>query len=138
MIRKHIMRKHLLKDIAVLTLSLLLLLIAFSMRAGDNSRQSNYANEYTKKSTDKFEFSVFPNPFITATRFRIVQGNKQITELRVYDLLGKTIARKEICMGEPVISYTIDLSETEPGVYFCSVYEGNQIVSTRKLVKAKQ
>ena len=138
MTSKFNMRKHLLKDLAVLTISVLLLLLAFSIKANDDIRQPYATSEGQKKSVEKFEFSVFPNPFITATRFRIVQGSKQITELRVYDLLGKTIAKKEICMGESVISYTIDLSDTEPGVYFCSVYEGSQIVSTCKLIKAKQ
>lgn len=86
-----------------------------------------FPNEYT--------LSIFPNPFNPNTNisFSIVNKNKVI--LRIYDILGNTIATLVNDELEPN-NYTFNFSGSNlsSGVYFASLTVGSQIYSKKILL----
>jgi plastocyanin len=84
----------------------------------------------------KYELVASPNPFEDVVTLTINQGNKHLTSVRVFDLIGKEVAYIDL-KNKTSASYTLDFSKLNPGVYFCNVYSESGIVETKKLFRTK-
>lgn len=85
----------------------------------------------TNLGVNKFDsksFSAYPNP--TRDSWNIVSGNDDITSIRVYDVLGKSVYARAAASKE----VTVNASELSSGVYYAKVATANG-ESTVKLVK---
>jgi len=89
------------------------------------------------QAISKFEFKAFPNPFINATKFKIVPGEKKPTFLQVTNVLGTTITNIKISdFGNPS-SYILDLTDYNPGIYICTLYQNKEVLENIRLVKIR-
>jgi len=90
-----------------------------------------YSFTVTPLAVNKFDtakFKAYPNP--TRDSWNIVSGNDDITSIRVYDVLGKSVYAKTAASKE----VSVNASELSKGVYFAKVSTANG-TSTVKLVK---
>jgi plastocyanin len=85
----------------------------------------------------KYEMIVSPNPFEDEVTLTINPGNKHLTAVRIFDLIGKEVAHIDLKNKTGLISYRLDFSRLNPGVYFCNVYSDSGIVETKKLFRTK-
>ena len=77
---------------------------------------------------DTASFKAYPNP--TKNSWNITSGNEDITSVRVYDILGKSVYAKTASSKE----VTVNASDLSKGVYFAKVSTAKG-TSTVKLVK---
>ena len=78
------------------------------------------------KIDDSLEFKVYPNPFVD---FVTVSNASELTKVVVSNIAGQVV--KEVVNPES----TIQLSELRSGVYFMSLYQGNAVIKTVKILK---
>jgi hypothetical protein len=83
-----------------------------------------------------YELSISPNPVEDRATFRVTSGNYNLSEIKIYDLIGKEVYSIDLKNGSGV--YPVDLSNLRPGVYFCTIFSEKGIIETRKLVRSKQ
>ena len=76
----------------------------------------------------------YPNPFNPSTKIQFTIVNRQLTIVRVYDVLGREVATLENEMKQPG-TYTVefDASNLASGVYLYRLKAGN-FVETKRLV----
>ncbi len=112
-----------------------------------NSNNSHNTNEVTGYSASA-EFKAlapeynalqnFPNPVSSQTTFVFNLNEPETCSLEIYDLAGKQIKtlfqRRSLDKGEYSIPF--DLSDIGDGIYFYTLYKGNQGL-TRKMIKLK-
>lgn len=79
---------------------------------------------------ERFEFKVYPNPVSEILNIQIPSAN-DITTLKIYDILGKTILRQTLNTS----SNLIDVSHMTSGVYLLSLKSG-KASKTVKLIKS--
>jgi plastocyanin len=80
-------------------------------------------------------FNVFPNPFTDVVTLSVEQGNNNVTMIKITDAVGKEM--KSFGMSAGQSSYSIDLSDLQPGLYFCNLYSTDGIVGTRKISRTR-
>ena len=85
----------------------------------------------------KYEFKAFPNPFINATKFKIVPGKRKPTFLQVTNVLGTAIANIKISDFANPSSFILDLKDYNPGIYVCTLYENKEVLDNIRLVKIR-
>lgn len=70
----------------------------------------------------------YPNPFNPETRIRFTVKEKDVTTLKVYDILGKLVLELFNGTAEPGTLYTVrfDASQLPSGVYFDVLQSGTQ------------
>jgi plastocyanin len=79
--------------------------------------------------------TIFPNPFTDLVSFSVNQGNNNVTMIKLMDALGKEVKNIEVSSGQN--SYSLDLSDLQPGMYFCNLYSSEGILDTRKIFRTK-
>lgn len=77
---------------------------------------------------------LIPNPIEDRATIRVVQGKHTLTEIRMYDIIGKEVVKVKITSGNG--AYPVNLSNLRPGVYFCTIFSDKGVVETRKLLKS--
>jgi hypothetical protein len=55
--------------------------------------------------------------------------------IKIMDALGKEIKNTEVSVGQS--SYSLDLSDLQPGMYFCNLYSSEGIIETRKIFRTR-
>lgn len=88
------------------------------------------------QSTPVYEVVISPNPVEDRVSIKVSQGHLNLTEIKIYDVIGKEVFSINISSGNGV--YPVDLSVLRPGVYFCSILSDRGVVETRKLVKTNK
>jgi plastocyanin len=91
---------------------------------------SNYSAAY--------DLSASPNPFSDQLSLNLNVGNKNLTFLKIYDLIGKEVAYVDLAGKTGSHSYNVDTSNLRAGIYFCTVYSDRGVVETMKLFKTNQ
>ena len=81
--------------------------------------------------------SIYPNPFNQSPTIRVNLENRNILSLKVYDLIGKEHFKVDLTNKEGMLRYTPNFAELQPGIYFCSLYDQNGVILTKKLVKVQ-
>jgi hypothetical protein len=82
---------------------------------------------------NSFDFTVFPNP-TSGTFDLILDGVKKFSEIRVFDIFGKSIY-SETKQRQGSFRTTIDLSEKATGIYFVQVISPENTVTKRVILK---
>ena len=86
--------------------------------------------------SNKYEFIVAPNPFEDHFRLIINPGNKTVTYVKIFDLIGKEVFSIDVNSKSPSI-YPLDATNLKPGIYFCTVYSEKGIIETKKIFRTK-
>ncbi len=95
-----------------------------------NTFQTEFVAALESESFNKDEFAVYPNP--TASILNIQSKlNTTISEVNVYDLLGKQLLNKKIAVS----STEIDMTNYSPGLYLLEVVSENNQKSIHKIIK---
>jgi len=82
-----------------------------------------------------FEVSILPNPFTSDLKINFSLPSDQPVSIRVFDLLGnKSISILEDHLQKGRQSLTGNLEGFLPGIYFCRIQVGNEIV-IKKIIK---
>jgi hypothetical protein len=112
-------------------------LVVSILFSGETFSQANNADTIFIGSLKepKFEFSAVPNPFDDQLSLDIALGNKNVTEIKIYDLIGKEVASVNLSGKTGFHSYKVDTSNLRAGIYFCTVYTANGILETKKLFR---
>jgi len=78
--------------------------------------------------------SIFPNPasYTTSVDFAFGSGNVQGAYLKIYDLMGKEIAKYDVEENEG--SLKINLRNFNEGVYFCSLIVNDKSLVTKRFI----
>jgi hypothetical protein len=79
--------------------------------------------------------NIFPNPFTDLVTLSVNQGNNNVSMIKIMDALGKEIKNTEVSVGQS--SYSLDLSDLQPGMYFCNLYSSEGIIETRKIFRTR-
>jgi starch-binding outer membrane protein SusE/F len=88
----------------------------------------SFTTSLAVKNFKAASFKAYPNP--TKNSWNITSGNDDITSVRVYDILGKSVYAKTASSKE----VTVNAADLSKGVYFAKVSTANG-TSTVKLVK---
>ncbi|MBW8051038.1 MAG: T9SS type A sorting domain-containing protein [Cytophagales bacterium] len=91
----------------------------------------NYVNR------DNFQLTISPNPFYEYTTLKIKSSGQKINSFKVHNVIGKEIVSYDLSDKNNTLSYKINFSGLEPGVYFCSIYTEMGLIETKKLVLLK-
>ena len=91
--------------------------------------------KYIKK--ENFQLTVSPNPFYEYTTLKIKSSGQKINSFKVHNVIGKEIVSYDLSDKNNTLSYKINFSGLEPGVYFCSIYTEMGLIETKKLVLLK-
>jgi spore germination protein YaaH len=79
----------------------------------------------------------FPNPFNPVTRIVVHVGERRLTTVTVFDVLGRQIATLLNEVKDPgIYSMTFDGSHLASGVYYCRMHAG-EFVGTLRMVLTK-
>jgi len=87
---------------------------------------ANFATPVVEPVDNSLEFKVYPNPFVD---YVTVTNASELSKVVVSNIAGQVV--KEVVNPES----TIQLNQLVSGVYFISLYEGNTVVKTVKIVK---
>ena len=88
-----------------------------------------FGNVGVSESSKDNTISVYPNP--TSGVFRIDAGSNKIKEIKITDILGRTVMVSTINMA----SHTIDLSKETKGIYFIQITDEKNNKINRKVIK---
>lgn len=94
----------------------------------DNVTLKGVANNLSTPSYAAASYQVFPNPFTNTVQ---VRSSEPMTELTVFDIVGKKIWQKTSVNNNEI---TIDLESLNTGVYLLKIKTANGTI-THKLVK---
>jgi plastocyanin len=86
-------------------------------------------------SKNSSSLTIFPNPFTDLITLSVNQGNNNVTKIKIMDALGKEVKNIEASSGQS--SYSLDLSDLQPGMYFCNLYSSEGILDTRKIFRTR-
>ncbi|MFL5728378.1 MAG: T9SS type A sorting domain-containing protein [Cytophagaceae bacterium] len=89
-------------------------------------------------SSSTYDLSAAPNPFSDQLSLNLNVGNKNLTNLKIYDLIGKEVANIDLSGKTGQHTYRVDASHLRSGIYFCTVYSDRGIVETMKLFKTNE
>ncbi|MEM9917960.1 MAG: T9SS type A sorting domain-containing protein [Bacteroidota bacterium] len=99
--------------------------------------QSHYPPEkkvLTSVVTDKVKTKVFPNPFQREFRIQMQATLARDIEIKVYDLLGRLVYRRDAQLEKGDNQYLVRLKEElGQGIYFVSVLSGKEILLNEKV-----
>ncbi len=93
------------------------------------------SQEATAEGRQLSGISVFPNPASTILYLTMGEVTRETVSIAVFDVFGKNVLNKELNLGDE--SADIDVSGLTPGIYFCTVKDGNTILHTQKLSIAR-
>jgi plastocyanin len=79
--------------------------------------------------------NIFPNPFTDVVTLSFEQGKENVNMIKVTDAVGKEVKNIEVSAGQS--SYSFDLSDLQPGMYFCNLYTSEGIVGTKKIFRTR-
>ena len=91
----------------------------------------------TSGNSSKYELIAAPNPFNDEVTLTVNGGNKNLSTIRIFDLIGKEVVTIDLKNKSGVTTYSLDFSQLKPGVYFCNVYSDEGIVETKKLFRTR-
>lgn len=92
--------------------------------------------QHSEQVPTVYEVVISPNPVEDRATFRVSQGNHKLTEIKIYDLIGKEVYTVLLSNGSG--DYPVDLTALRPGVYFCTIFSEKGVVETRKLVRSNK
>lgn len=107
--------------------NLLIIVFIFIISIPALKAQSN-----PEQTNTEYKISI-PNPISDQVVIRVSQGKFNLTEIRIFDIIGKEVLSLGLNNGNG--PYTLDMSGFRAGVYFCTIYSDKGVVETRKLVK---
>lgn len=75
---------------------------------------------------------IYPNPFINRVTIDMLGIEREVVELRLYNLFGKVVKKATLNSD---MSNEIDLSDLQKGQYIIQVISGNEVLKQGKIVK---
>ncbi|TAH31362.1 MAG: T9SS C-terminal target domain-containing protein [Cytophagales bacterium] len=85
----------------------------------------------------QIDIIAFPNPFDEGVSLEIISLNTKVTELRVFDIIGKERQKIELIQFSNVGIYHVQLQELPAGVYFCNLYSEKRLIGSKKIVSTR-
>ena len=120
------------KVLHILNVAILLLLFGGTLSAQNIADSSACAEK-----SSKYEVIVSPNPFDDEVILSVNHGNKNLTFIRIFDLIGKEVAFIDLRSKSRMNVYKLNFSALSPGVYFCNIYGPDGVIETKKLFRTK-
>ena len=81
-----------------------------------------------KKMEDNFKVNLYPNPTTSKLKLSIQNLKNEQLGIKITDVLGREVKTLEY-------EEEIDLSDLENGIYFLSLYQNKQVLTTKKIIK---
>ncbi len=89
-------------------------------------KTGDFATDNRPEVNNSLEFKVYPNPFVD---YVTVSNASELSKVVISNIAGQVV--KEVVYPDG----TIQLNELRSGVYFVTLYQDNEVVSTVKLLK---
>jgi hypothetical protein len=82
-------------------------------------------------------FSVYPNPTdgIINIELNLDSYQNKITEIKITDVLGKSVYTYPPLEGAGSLPESINISYLKAGIYFLSLYKNQSLIGTKKIIK---
>jgi len=100
----------------------------------DNMIGTCVTSRFDKPGSLNHLLEVSPNPFQDQVNFLFIDEQNRGGELRIYDLIGKMVARVTITAGKPI---HLSLANQSKGLYIYSLILDDKTVVKGKLVKSR-
>lgn len=97
------------------------------------TKTSSFAGK-DKKISSEASFIMYPNPTFDHVTILYPEVTSNKIEIRIFDMLGKSIYLETTSVTEGSFSKTIDTKDLKSGIYTISIADGEKIVN-RKLIK---
>ena len=81
-----------------------------------------------KKLEDEIKLNVYPNPTTDILKITYNSNSKTGLQIKINDVVGREVKKLEY-------EEEIDISDLEKGIYFLSVFQNNQLLVTKKIIK---
>lgn len=91
-----------------------------------------YTTSLKEQRKNKVDFSIFPNPTNALANINIKSVTNVQLRIVVRDILGKEIKTFEVNSNKRQLS--LDMSNYNKGIYFVSLTDGHEVLSTKKLI----
>lgn len=124
-------------------LSLALVLLSLTgqsalAHSGENPTTEVPANfPQNKPEVEGQLMTIYPNPFSQSPTISLRLSDRNVVAIKVYDLIGKEHFKADLTNKEGMLRYSPDFSDLQPGIYFCSLYDQDGIILTKKMVKTQ-
>jgi hypothetical protein len=92
--------------------------------------ESGQTNLSSNENSDETIFSIFPNPFSTATTLQTI-GNLKNATLTIYNSLGSKVKQVKNITGQTVYLLRENF---QSGLYFIQLTDENKIIAVEKLI----
>jgi len=92
----------------------------------------NNCTTTTKEVLEVNNLKVYPNPFNEYLSFEMIDN--QLINIEIFDVLGKRVAM--LNSDNVNTFYQINTNNLQPGIYFYTIIQDNQIIAKGKVVKA--
>lgn len=115
------------KLLFVLTLSIASIIVARS--------QSQDPISTIKQDKSIKNLRAYPNPFVTETQISFISNKSRPAILKVKNLLGKTVYKKEFITRKGKNDFTFYKDNLESGMYIYSLQTESEIISKRLVIK---
>ncbi len=82
--------------------------------------------------------AIYPNPFQDQITVELQSDKKELLELRLFDVAGRSLYKEEVFVSGS-IAHTLHLEEIEfvEGSYFLSIFRGAEILQTKLVIRGQ-
>jgi hypothetical protein len=73
------------------------------------------------------------NPLDEKVTLKVNPGNKNMKYVKIFDIIGNEVASIDLSGKSGSLTFSLDASHLENGIYLCNLYSDKGIVETRKI-----
>ena len=68
---------------------------------------------------------------------KVIPGNKLMKYVKIFDIIGNEVASIDLAGKTGSMTFNVDASRLENGIYFCNLYTDKGILETKKVYWSK-
>jgi hypothetical protein len=108
-----------------------------TVESNENRKISSDVHKTNINSVEKTAITIYPNPVYDIMNIDITNAQPGNAEIKIYDILGRTIYNKKFSSSENVESIEVNIDElnVKPGVYIINI-KAPGISAVRKIIYA--
>jgi hypothetical protein len=123
----------------ILSISIFTATAQFSKNGIDNQqvKSSQLASNASSTNGSIENITVYPNPVVDELKISFKSSGRSVAVVSLFNNIGKQVYRQEsgVEPGHNIISIDIRSKSIEPGVYFIQLFDENQTITRKLIVK---
>jgi hypothetical protein len=77
------------------------------------------------------------NTFDERLTVKVIPGNKTMKYVKIFDIIGNEVASIDLTGKTGSMTFSVDASRLENGIYLCNLYSDKGIIETKKVYWSK-